>query len=111
MHPLLAEIAADPTAAMLLADSGDGAAGIAFPFLLGPAVFLGTYLGIYRYYRNRDKRHEFEKKTDVAVGNLRLGGGLVGGLVELLLGDVAGGGDQDCVGHDGCPFYGVRGSG
>ena len=42
MHPLLAEIAADPTAAMLLADSGDGAAGIAFPFLLGPAVFLGT---------------------------------------------------------------------
>lgn len=71
MHPLLAEIAADPTAAMLLADSGDGAAGIAFPFLLGPAVFLGTYIGIYRYYRNRDKRHEFEKKTDVAVGNLR----------------------------------------
>ncbi|KYK01960.1 hypothetical protein AUV02_05380 [Micrococcus sp. CH3] len=31
--------------------------------------------------------------------------------VDLLLGDVAGGGDQDCVGHDGCPFYGVRGSG
>ena len=71
MHPLLAEIAADPTAAMLLADSGDGAAGIAFPFLLGPAVFLGTYIGIYRYYRNTDKRHHFEKETEVAVGNLQ----------------------------------------
>jgi hypothetical protein len=78
MHPLLAEIAADPTAAMLLADSGDGAAGIAFPFLAGPAVFLGVYIGIYRYYRNTDKRHEFEKKTDVAVGNLRSGDRRVG---------------------------------
>ena len=63
MHPLLAEIAADPTAARLLADSGDGAAGIAFPFLLGPAVFLGTYLGIYRYYRNHDKSHAYERDT------------------------------------------------
>ncbi len=71
MLPLLAEIAADPTTAMLLADSGDGAAGIAFPFLAGPAVFIAVYIGIYRYYRNTDKRHEFEKKTDVAVGNLR----------------------------------------
>jgi hypothetical protein len=78
MHPLLAEIAADPTAAMLLADSGDGAAGIAFPFLAGPAVFAAVYIGIYRYYRNTDKRHEFEKKTDVAVGNLRSGDRRVG---------------------------------
>ena len=73
MHPLLAEIAADPSVAMLLADSGDGAAGIAFPFLAGPAVFAAVYIGIYRYYR-----HEFEKKTDVAVGNLRSGDRRVG---------------------------------
>ena len=78
MHPLLAEIAADPSVAMLLADSGDGAAGIAFPFLAGPAVFAAVYIGIYRYYRNTDKRHEFEKKTDVAVGNLRSGDRRVG---------------------------------
>ena len=43
MPPLLAEIAADPSVAMLLADSGDGAAGIAFPFLAGPAVFAGVF--------------------------------------------------------------------
>jgi hypothetical protein len=78
MHPLLAEIAADPTTAMLLADSGDGAAGIAFPFIAGPAVFAAVYIGIYRYYRNTDKRHEFERKTDVAVGNLRSGDHRVG---------------------------------
>ena len=73
MHPLLAEIAADPTTAMLLADSGDGVAGIAFPFLAGPAVFAAVYIGIYRYYRNTDKRHYFERETEVAVGNLRTG--------------------------------------
>ena len=56
MHPLLAEIAADPSVAMLLADSGDGAAGIAFPFLAGPAVFAAVYIGIYRYYRNTDRK-------------------------------------------------------
>ncbi|GAA1487780.1 hypothetical protein [Brachybacterium sacelli] len=71
MFPLLAELAADPVAPMLLADSGDGAIGIAFPFIAGPAVFAAVYGGIYRYYRNTDKRHRFERETDVAVGNLR----------------------------------------
>lgn len=71
MFALLAGlITADPSAAMILADSGDGAMGIAFPFLAGPAVFAAVYVGIYRYYRNTDKRHNFEKETEVAVGNL-----------------------------------------
>ncbi|MGY5764223.1 hypothetical protein ACXET9_03350 [Brachybacterium sp. DNPG3] len=71
MLPLLAEIMADPAAPALLADNSDGAVGIAFPFLAGPGVFLAVYLGIYRHYRNTDKRFTFEKKTDVAVGNLK----------------------------------------
>lgn len=71
MHPLLAELAADPATQLLLADSGDGAIGIAFPFLAGPAVFAAVYGGIYRHYRNTDKRHTFEHKTEVSVGNLK----------------------------------------
>lgn len=71
MHPLLAELAADPATPMLLAQSGDGAIGLAFPFLAGPAVFAAVYGGIYRYYRNTDKRHHFERETEVSVGNLQ----------------------------------------
>ena len=71
MLPVLAELAADPVTPMLLADSGDGAVGLAFPFIAGPAVFAAVYGGIYRYYRNTDKRHHFEKETEVAVGNLQ----------------------------------------
>ena len=78
MLPLLAEITADPATMMLLADSDSGAAGIAFPFLAGPAVFAAVYGGIYRYYRNTDKRHHFEKETEVAVGNLKQGDRKVG---------------------------------
>ena len=71
MLPLLAGlVTADPGIALILADSGDGAMGLAFPFLAGPAVFAAVYVGIYRYYRNTDKRHHFEQETEVAVGNL-----------------------------------------
>lgn len=71
MLPLLAELSADPATLMLLAGSDSGAAGIAFPFIAGPAVFAAVYGGIFRYYRNTDKRHRFERETEVAVGNLR----------------------------------------
>lgn len=81
MFQLLADavIAADPATtqlladATLLADSDSGIAGLAFPFIAGPAVFAAVYGGIYRYYRNTDKRHVFEKETEVRVGNLRTG--------------------------------------
>ena len=63
MLPLLAELTADPATVMLLADSDSGVAGIALPFLAGPAVFAAVYGGIYRYYRNTDKSHEFERDT------------------------------------------------
>ena len=76
MLPLLVDGAAvaDPVGAMLLAGSGDSTVAVlAFPFIAGPAVFAAVYGGIYRYYRNTDKRHYFEKETEVAVGNLRTG--------------------------------------
>lgn len=78
MFPLLAELAADPTTTTLLAGSDSGAAGIAAPFLAGPAVFAAVYGLIYRYYRNTDKRHRFEKETEVKVGNLQSGDRKVG---------------------------------
>lgn len=33
--------------------------------LLGPAGAAGLYWYIYRYYRNTDKSHAFERETDV----------------------------------------------
>ncbi|MGP9537923.1 hypothetical protein ACT3SP_07920 [Brachybacterium sp. AOP43-C2-M15] len=71
MLPLLAALSADPGTAMLLADSDSAIAGLIAPFVIGPAVFAAVYGGIYRYYRNTDKRHHFEKETDVRVGNLQ----------------------------------------
>ncbi len=49
-----------------------GPSGSPSPSSPAPAVFIGVYLGgIYRYYRNTDKRFHFERKTDVSVGNLK----------------------------------------
>ena len=33
--------------------------------LLGPAGATGLYWGLYRYYRNTDKSHAFERETAV----------------------------------------------
>src|SRR5699024_12816263 len=73
MLPLLAELTADPATVTLLADSDSGAGSIAIPLLAGPAVLLGVSLGIYRYYRNTDKRHHFERETAAQQGNLETG--------------------------------------
>ncbi len=35
--------------------------------LLGPAGAAALYWALYRYYRNTDKSHAFEKETDVAA--------------------------------------------
>ncbi|MDN5600984.1 MAG: hypothetical protein ACTHV2_06040 [Brachybacterium sp.] len=79
MLPLLAELSADPATMTLLAGSGSGDGGGMFiPFLAGPAVFAAVYGGIYRYYRNTDKRHHFERETKVSVGNLDAGDRKVG---------------------------------
>ena len=54
MIDVLLALGADPSAATLLAggSSDDVGAGVLFPFLAGPAVFIAVYLGIYRYYGN-----------------------------------------------------------
>ncbi|AXK47099.1 hypothetical protein DXU92_14460 [Brachybacterium saurashtrense] len=70
MLPLLAELSAAPGTPILLAD-GSSSDGIFLPFLLGPLTFAGIYIGIYRFYRNTDKRHRYERETKVAVGNLQ----------------------------------------
>lgn len=65
----------NPAYEVLLAGGSDGMSTQMFmlllPFIVGPAVFAAIYGGIYRYYRNRDKRHAFERETDIKVGNLR----------------------------------------
>ncbi|UEJ81990.1 hypothetical protein Bra3105_14205 [Brachybacterium halotolerans subsp. kimchii] len=61
-------------AQVLLADGGSSEGGLfalALPFVVGPAVFGAIYGGIYRYYRNKDKRFGFERETDIQVGNLQ----------------------------------------
>jgi len=42
--------------------SDDGSLGL---LLLGPAGATGLYWGLYRYYRNTDKSHAFERETIV----------------------------------------------
>jgi hypothetical protein len=42
--------------------SDDGALAL---LLLGPAGAVGVYWGLYRYYRNTDKSHAFERESKV----------------------------------------------
>lgn len=35
--------------------------------LLGPAGAVGVYWGLYRYYRNTDKSHAFERESKVVA--------------------------------------------
>ena len=44
--------------------SDDGGLAI---LLLGPAGATGLYWALYRFYRNTDKSHAFEKETNVAA--------------------------------------------
>jgi len=39
--------------------------GILLLLLMGPAGAVGLYWGLYRYYRNTDKSHAFERETAV----------------------------------------------
>jgi hypothetical protein len=43
--------------------SDDG--GILALLLLGPAGGVGLYWALYRYYRNTDKSHAFERETKI----------------------------------------------
>lgn len=39
----------------------------------GPAGAVATYWGFYRYYRNNDKSHNFERDTIIDAGEVRGG--------------------------------------
>ena len=39
--------------------------GVLFLLALGPASAAGLYWMLYRYYRNTDKSHAFERETEV----------------------------------------------
>ena len=39
--------------------------GVLFLLALGPASAAGLYWMLYRYYRNTDKSHSFERETDI----------------------------------------------
>ncbi|MBP7930725.1 MAG: hypothetical protein KAZ88_14085 [Acidimicrobiia bacterium] len=49
----------------MLAAESDSGGGILFLLALGPAGGAGMYWLLYRYYRNTDKSHSFEKETRV----------------------------------------------
>ncbi|GAA1521554.1 hypothetical protein [Nocardioides humi] len=45
------------------AASDDDGGGVLWLLAIGPAGGAATYWAIYRYYRNTDKSHEFERDT------------------------------------------------
>ncbi len=49
-------------AVLPMATDADGSLAL---LLLGPAGAAGVYWAIYRYYRNTDKSHAFEKETHI----------------------------------------------
>ncbi len=50
---------------------GDSGYNILIPFVIGAAVFVLFYVLTYLYYRNTDKKYEFERKTDIRVANVQ----------------------------------------
>lgn len=48
----------------LIAMAGDS--DLAWVLAAGPAGAVATYWGFYRYYRNTDKSHEFERDTIIS---------------------------------------------
>lgn len=50
----------------------DTSAAPFLPFFLGPLAAVFTYVMIYRFYRNTDKRHHFEVETKVEATDFRV---------------------------------------
>jgi hypothetical protein len=60
---VLNELAAVLSSAALVAAESDG--GPTWLLVLGPAGGAGVYYGLWRYYRNTDKSHAFERETRI----------------------------------------------
>lgn len=48
---------------LAVAASSDSEGGTGWLLLAGPAAGAGVYWGLFRYYRNTDKSHRFERET------------------------------------------------
>ena len=46
-----------------VAASSDSEGGAGWLLVAGPAAGAGVYWGLFRYYRNTDKSHRFERET------------------------------------------------
>lgn len=53
--------------------SDDGNKGLLALLAAGPAGAAGTYWAVYRYYRNTDKTHEYERDTLISAQPVRGG--------------------------------------
>ncbi len=69
---LLNEMASTLSLASLVAAEGDST-GSSWLLALGPAGAGGVYFGLWRYYRNTQRSHDFERETRIqaqpATGN------------------------------------------
>ena len=57
-----------PHLALAMSDGGGDGGGELALLLAGPAAGAGMYWALYRYYRNTDKSHNFERDTHVEAG-------------------------------------------
>ena len=65
MSALLGSVAALANLASSFESSSGDDGGLFWLLAAGPASAVGTYWAIYRYYRNTDKSHNFERETAI----------------------------------------------
>lgn len=63
MATMLTHLATELSSASMFASSSDSNSG--WLLLLGPAGGAAMYFGMWRYYRNTDKSHSFERETRI----------------------------------------------
>jgi len=55
----------------VVASSNSDSMALLIPLIAPFVVFFAVYMGIYKYYRNTDKRFKFENETFVEVWNMK----------------------------------------
>lgn len=62
---MIASMVSELLAGAMVANEGDG--GPVWLLALGPAGAGALYFGLWRYYRNTDRSHHFERETRIEV--------------------------------------------
>jgi hypothetical protein len=75
---------------LLIALSSGDNRGLLALLAAGPAGAAGTYWAVYRYYRNTDKSHEFERDTLIDAQPVRGGEEKVGHISRTTDSDIDG---------------------